>query len=183
MKRKTTKKILAESFRELAEKKSVDKITIQEIVDNCDYSMATFYRHFKDKYDLIAWDYVYQTDLIMDRVGIADYSWKDTITDAMKFYLENKEYILNLLKHTRGHDAFIRYMAEANIKHLTNCILKLTDQKELDADTMVYIKIYCYGTVQMLCEWLMDDKRCHDGHLAELIIKALPEPLQPILID
>ena len=57
MKRKTTKGILAESFRELAEGQSVDKITVQEIVDNCDYSTATFYRHFKDKYDLIAWNY------------------------------------------------------------------------------------------------------------------------------
>jgi len=34
MKRKTTKEILAESFRELAESKSVDRITVQEIVDN-----------------------------------------------------------------------------------------------------------------------------------------------------
>ena len=57
MKRKTTKEILAESFRELAESKSIDKITVQEIVNNCDYSTATFYRHFKDKYDLIAWDH------------------------------------------------------------------------------------------------------------------------------
>ena len=38
MKRKTTKEILAESFRELAENRPVDKITIKEIVDNCDYS-------------------------------------------------------------------------------------------------------------------------------------------------
>ena len=58
MKRKTTKEILAESFRELAENRPVDKITIQEIVDNCDFSPATFYRHFRDKYDLIAWDYM-----------------------------------------------------------------------------------------------------------------------------
>ncbi len=48
MKRKTTKEILAESFRELAENHPVNKITIQEIVDNCGFSPATFYRHFRD---------------------------------------------------------------------------------------------------------------------------------------
>ena len=57
MKRKTPKEILTASFQELAAKKSIDKITIQEIVDNCGYSPATFYRHFKDKYDLIAWEH------------------------------------------------------------------------------------------------------------------------------
>ncbi len=41
MKRKTTKEILTESFRELAENRPVDKITIKEIVDNCDYSPAS----------------------------------------------------------------------------------------------------------------------------------------------
>ena len=67
MKRKTTKEILAESFRELAENRPVNKITIQEIVDNCGFSPATFYRHFRDKYDLIAWDYVHRTTEIMKK--------------------------------------------------------------------------------------------------------------------
>ena len=35
-------------------KKSIDKITVKDITENCGYSSATFYRHFKDKYDLIA---------------------------------------------------------------------------------------------------------------------------------
>lgn len=49
MKRKTAKEILMASFQELAAVKSIDKITIQEIADNCGYSSATFYRNFKDK--------------------------------------------------------------------------------------------------------------------------------------
>ena len=57
MKRKTAKDILADSFRELAQKKKIDKITIKDIAANGGYSPATFYRQFKDKYDRIAWDY------------------------------------------------------------------------------------------------------------------------------
>ena len=57
MKRKTAKEILAESFQELAAGKDIDKITVKDITDNCGYSPATFYRQFKDKYDLIAWEF------------------------------------------------------------------------------------------------------------------------------
>ena len=57
MKRKTAKEILTASFQELAATKSIDKITIKEIADNCGYSPATFYRNFRDKYDLIAWEH------------------------------------------------------------------------------------------------------------------------------
>ena len=56
MKRKTAKEMLVESFRELAEKKAVDKITVQDIIEACGFSKTTFYRSFKDKYDLMAWD-------------------------------------------------------------------------------------------------------------------------------
>ena len=57
MKRKTAKELLAESFRELALSRDIDKITVQDIAKNCGYSIATFCRQFRDKYDLIAWDY------------------------------------------------------------------------------------------------------------------------------
>ena len=54
MKRKTTKEILAESFMELMTTKPVSKITIIDIVENCGMTKPTFYRYFKDKYDLMA---------------------------------------------------------------------------------------------------------------------------------
>ena len=61
MKRMTAKELLAESFRELAQTKPIDKITIKDITENSGYSPATFYRQFSDKYDLIEWDYVHRT--------------------------------------------------------------------------------------------------------------------------
>ena len=85
MKRKTAKEILAESFREVAETKPIDKITIRDIVDNCGYSPATFYRQFSDKYDLIAWDYVARTTVIIDKVGVDAYQWKHTWADGLNF--------------------------------------------------------------------------------------------------
>ena len=94
MKRKTAKEILAESFREVAETKPIDKITIRDIVDNCGYSPATFYRQFSDKYDLIAWDYVARTTVIIDKVGVDVNQWKHTWADGVKFYAENREYRL-----------------------------------------------------------------------------------------
>ena len=181
MKRKTTKEILAESFRALAENRPVDKITIQEIVDNCDFSPATFYRHFGDKYDLIAWDYVHRTTEIMNKIGKDEYEWKDTLWDGIVFYLNNKEYIRNLIKNTSGHDAFVRYMSEANIDHLTKYILKLSGQKQLDDDTAIHIRIYCCGTVQTICEWILDNIKCDPDHLAALFEQALPPPLGRIL--
>ena len=85
MKRKTAKEILTASFQELAAVKSIDKITIQEIVDNCGYSPATFYRYFTDKYDLIAWEHTRAVGDIVDQTSADDYLWKQTLYDGARF--------------------------------------------------------------------------------------------------
>ena len=95
MKRKTAKEILAESFRELAETIPIDKITVRDITDNCDYSPATFYRHFKDKSGLIAYDYVMRTSEIMEKAGTDGYEWKHTLTDVLRFFVDNRKYLKN----------------------------------------------------------------------------------------
>ena len=46
---------LANAMKELLVHTPVDKITVKQIVDQCDVTRPTFYRHFKDKYDLINW--------------------------------------------------------------------------------------------------------------------------------
>ncbi len=50
-----TKKAIAVSLKDLMKKKSLAKITVSDIVKNCNLNRQTFYYHFKDKYDLLHW--------------------------------------------------------------------------------------------------------------------------------
>ena len=47
--------LLAESFKELAVKQPIEKITIKEITDKAGVIRPTFYNHFQDKYELLEW--------------------------------------------------------------------------------------------------------------------------------
>ena len=70
MKRKTARDIFVESFHALAQTRSIDRITVREIAENCGYSTATFDRHFMDKYDLIVWDCARGIEQLMSRIGV-----------------------------------------------------------------------------------------------------------------
>ncbi len=177
MKRKTTKEILTESFRELAETKSIDKITVPNIVENCQYSTATFYRHFKDKYDLIAWDYTQDLEKILSPVNKTDYSWRQVLFDASEYYAARREYLRNLILHTSGHDSFVRYMTEINCDHLREMILKAAGAETLNEETEMYIRIYCLGTVHLTCEWILGCYSADKEVLCEVYQNAMPEPL------
>ena len=51
----TTKLALEASLKKLLLKKPVDKITINDLTEDCGISRMAFYYHFKDIYDLIEW--------------------------------------------------------------------------------------------------------------------------------
>ena len=47
--------MLAESFKNLALRMPIDKITIRQITDGAGVIRPTFYNHFQDKYELLEW--------------------------------------------------------------------------------------------------------------------------------
>ena len=47
--------LLAESFKELACRQPIEKITIKAITDRAGVIRPTFYNHFQDKYELLEW--------------------------------------------------------------------------------------------------------------------------------
>lgn len=181
MKRKTAKEILAESFHELAKNKNIDKITIQDIVDNCGYSPATFYRNFKDKYDLIAWEY---TRGVAKIIGTIDNSrtWKQAMIDAAEWYHKEKEYLANLFQHTSGHDSFMRYMTEISYDAVKKHILASGGQEKLTRQEELYVRIYCLGTVSLTCEWILGVHDAKPEEIADIYVNSLPVQLHRYLL-
>lgn len=178
LKRMTAREILAESFRELAENKSIDKITVKDITENCGYSSATFYRNFKDKYDLIAWEYSNHVSGIMSKIGVDGYSWRHSLEDGARSFLERKNYLANLFLHTSGHDAFIQYQTEINYNAFRNFVVKSPEQTQIDEKTDMYIRLYCLGTVSLTCEWILGKYRATCEEMAEVYENSLPAPLK-----
>jgi AcrR family transcriptional regulator len=180
MKRKTSKEILAESFREVAESKSIDKITVKDITENCGYSPATFYRQFKDKYDLIAWDYTRELKAILTGVKGSKYEWQNVLRGTADFFQERKNYLANLFLHTGGLESFIAYMQEVHFQSLKDLVEKAAGEN-LDAMTEMLIRLYVLGTVQFTCEWILGKWETGAEELAAVYEQTLPAPLQKVL--
>lgn len=58
-----TKRQLAQSMKKLLRKSSIEKITIQELVELAGVIRPTFYHHFRDKYELL--EYIIREDLLV----------------------------------------------------------------------------------------------------------------------
>lgn len=181
MKRKTAKEVLAESFREVAEHKNIDKITVRDITENCGYSPATFYRQFRDKYDLIAWDYTQELKEILSMVDGSKAAWQNALLLAADFFQEQKTYLSNLFLHTNGLESFLTNMQEVNFECLKTAAEKATGGKPMDAFTAMLVRQYVLGSSQFTCEWILGKWKADARELAAVYEQTLPAPLQKYL--
>ena len=99
----------------------------------------------------------------------------------MNYFLANKDFLKNLIMHTSGQNSFVNYVAQFNVKILSDYIKRSKKIETLSPDTEIFVQVYCYGTVCTLCEMLIKDFPVPVEKFVELIEKSLPEPLKKFL--
>ena len=178
IKRQTTKELIAESLKELFTHKTADKITVKEIAHNCGITPATFYNHFRDKYDLIVWIYAEPVKNIVGQMGSENYGLHDAIFNVIKYFAENRKFIINAIMHTSGQDSFIYHVFKINFEIMRDFVKKTRRLEKLPIETEMFLKLYVYGTVQIVCEWLVNDMPVPIEKFVTVLEKALPAPLR-----
>ena len=91
----TTKLALEAALKKELLTKSLDKITINELAEDCGISRMAFYYHFKDIYDLVEW--VCVEDGTKALQGKKTYeNWQEGFCQIFEAVLENKPFIMNI---------------------------------------------------------------------------------------
>ena len=77
----TTKRALEASLKKLLLHKPLNKITINDITEDCGVNRMTFYYHFKDIYDLVDWILVEDAAEALE--GRQNFeTWSEALLDA-----------------------------------------------------------------------------------------------------
>lgn len=66
-----TKFRLAEAIKHLMGRMPLDRITVTDIVADCGLTRQTFYRNFKDKYDLVNWYFERLVEQSFEEMGVS----------------------------------------------------------------------------------------------------------------
>lgn len=91
----STKQALAASLKQLLEKKSLNDITVKELVEDCAVNRQTFYYHFQDIYDLLSWFLTQEaTQALAGKYSAA--SWEDGLLNAFQYVKDNYKLIFHI---------------------------------------------------------------------------------------
>ena len=83
MSKSITKQHITDCFNALSRKYSLDKITVNMIIEESGVSKATFYRYFLDKYDVMNYNYKRVLDEIFSKNACK--SWFDLVLNILTF--------------------------------------------------------------------------------------------------
>ena len=115
-----TKKALCTALKELMKHKPFSKITVSELIRECNINRKTFYYHFEDIYALLKWmleqetvEVVKQFDLLVD--------YKDAILFVIH-YVEQNSYFLNCIYYSIGRDQMKRFLYQDFVGLIENLI-------------------------------------------------------------
>ncbi|MBQ4512439.1 MAG: TetR/AcrR family transcriptional regulator C-terminal domain-containing protein [Anaerolineaceae bacterium] len=167
-----TKLWIADKMREIMKRKPLSKIRVTEICEAAGIERPTFYYHFTDKYDLVAWIFchkAYETDVIsVESSAKAMSQMKNDIIFYRRAYEDTSQ------------NALWKYMLEYFVKRYTDLAKEKLGTDVLDTQIAYSIRFYCMGAVGMTQEWVLNDNVTSAETVVILMFNSMPEILRKI---
>lgn len=178
-----TKKALAASLKKFMKQKPLSKITVSQLISDCNVNRKTFYYHFEDIYDLLKWtleeeaiEVVKQYDLLVD--------YQEVITFVMD-YVEENQHILNCAYDSLGREGMKRFLYADFIGILSTLIGGIEQQENIHADAefkQFLCEFYTEALSGILISWFHDSKgRDRDKTIQDILLilrASLPNVLR-----
>ena len=92
-----TKYALENSLKKLLLQKPLNKITINDITEDCGINRMTFYYHFKDIYDLVEWVCLEDARRALEEKKTYD-TWQQGFVQIFEAVRENKPFVMNVYR-------------------------------------------------------------------------------------
>ncbi len=148
-----TKQALEASLKNLLLQKPLNKITINDVAEDCGISRMTFYYHFKDIYDLVEW--VCMEDAKQALAGKKSYdTWQEGFISIFQAVQKNKPFVMNVYR------AVSRERIEQYLNPLIhNLILGVVEEKAKgmtvnEADRQFIAEFYEHAFLGVMLEWI-----------------------------
>ena len=166
-----TKIWIADALRRLLVHKPIEQVRVTEICQEAEVARPTFYYHFEDKYDLMAW-MICQSALDTDVLSVE--SAADALNDMRRDYVFYKR-----AYEDRSQSPMWAYMLEYFVRRYTDLYEELAGG-EPDTQAAYSIRLYCYGTLGMTREWLLEDNITPAEVAVQMMFASMPQMLRDV---
>ncbi len=176
-----TKKQLADALKKAMQKKPFSKITVSELIADCNINRNTFYYHFEDIYALLRWMFEEEAIAVVKHFDLlVDY--EEAITFVMD-YIEQNDHILNCAVDSISRDEMKRFFYADFISIISSII---EDEQErsgitLEPDYRNFLaQFYTNALTGMLIDWIQNPKLRNRESMIQYLVMTMRDSLRGI---
>lgn len=171
----TTKQHIWQSFSRLMRTTPFEKITVEMIIRESGVSKSTFYRHFRDKYDVLNYHSMEIAEHLIGPKICRD--WKEFLENMFIAISQNLTYYRKAFRSS-GQNSHSGFLFAYSFSIVENRYLVSTKSEALSIHDRYVISHYCHGCVGILQDWLNEPDILTPQQMANIFYEAMPDYLK-----
>lgn len=167
-----TKRAMSAALKNLLREKKLNKITVQDIADECGINRQTFYYHFQDIYDLVEWTCIEDTEKVLKENRTYD-TWQEGFLSVFDLAKKDKTFIDNIYRSV-SLEMLEQYLYRLVYPLLKNVVDEKANGQTVREENKKYIAdFYKYAFVGVLLEWIRNDMAESPGQIVDRVSRIV----------
>ena len=140
-----TEAAIQDAFLKLLSEQPFDKITVTQLVEECQITRRTFYYHYSDLYELLDTILHRETERALDEFETTG-SWEECMITASRFAREHKRAVYHI--YTSSHRLELEKHVDSYVEAQAHGL------RVSEADKKLVCDLYRFGITDIFYEWL-----------------------------
>ena len=175
-----TREVFLRTLDELLDEMDFDRISTTDIIERSGLSRATFYKHFRDKYQLANWRYYMLLETAIERGFSSGNDIDESMSEIIRFIDRNRKTLTKLIRYT-GQNSFMDYY----LNHSIAAAREISEKKgrKLSRRNELLIRYNAVGAAEVYKEWLLNEKDLSAEDVIQIIIGCMSDEVKALYLN
>ena len=170
---KSTKRMFADELEAMMEGMPLSKVRIRDLCVRCGVERCTFYYHFKDKFDLVAW--MLDQDNLRAEEGVRRYTCEH-FAEGLRIIWERRAFYRRAFEED-SQNSIYRHHLEYCIRENEVLLKRHLGVKTLSREASFEALFFSLGSAGCIGPWLRGEIKATPTQLAESLFECMPPML------
>lgn len=167
-----TKQAFMRALLALCGRHDFSQITVAMIAQEVGMHRQTFYYHFQDKYDLLAYTYQEISFHFLDQDQVNLENWREQTEKMLKSIVQHRHFYLNTA--TNGQNTLMLTFSQVVRARLEDMLQDLDPEQSLsDYDRTFYAEFFGYGCGGVLLDWIVGNFKTRPTEIGQKLSKLI----------
>ena len=173
-----TKLMFAEQLETMLKAIPLEKVRIVDLCRRSGATPPTFYYHFHDKYELVAWIFLHD---FADICGDQEPGYSPALITTILERIDSRRTFYSRAYQEHSQNSINRYVQDFNVRLGKGALKSLTGSDDISSEQLLAIKYHSYGLMGLFREWLFGDLPIATADLARFQFEHTPDFLKKAL--